>query len=508
MPVEKILILVFSAIGFLLLGYFLKSWIDKRKKENIQFQTERMIFDAEKEAMEIIESARNEGQNIVHQAVNDVNARIQAIEREKERLLERERILDEAQKNILVLNEENRQEREKIQEEKIYLRQKIREEILLLEEISGINPEEAREMIFRKIEEENAEDLYVSLRRLEKERKRMVEEKGKEILASVIQKYAGEINHSLVSTVVELKDDDEKGKVIGREGRNIRTFERVTGVQLVIDDTPEVITISSFDPIRREIAARVLNKILSDGIVQPARIEEYYEESKDEVEKILLEKGYEALEKIGLYDVDEELVELLGRLHFRTSFGQNVLQHSVEVAKFAEMLANELGVNPNVAKIAGLFHDIGKALDHEEEGSHVEIGIRILKRFGFAQEIIDAMKSHHREYPNENLESYIVDAADKISASRVGARSGMAENFLKKIEGLEKITSEFKGVNEAYAISAGREIRVFVKPDEVNDYLAQKMARQIAQRIEDELKYPGEIKVAVIREKRIIEYAR
>jgi len=494
-------------LGVLVSFLFINYW-NKKKEEKAKFDRDRILLEAEKKSIEIVELAKEKREKILNDIENQFKEKMYIIENEKERISERERVLNETQKNLLILNENLRKEREELEYQKEYLKQKENEYKISLEKISGMTSLEAKAELIKKIEEDEDRELFLILNKLKKEKLQVLEEKAREILVSLIQRYSGEVNHNLVSTVVELKNDDEKGKIIGKEGRNIRTFERLTGVQLIIDDSPEIITISSFDPIRREVAARVLNKILADGIVQPAKIEEYYEISKREVDEILLEKGNEALAKIGYFDFDKELIRTLGMLHFRTSYGQNVLQHSIEVAHFAGMIASEIGADVNVAKLAGLFHDIGKALDHQEEGSHVEIGIRLLKRFGIHEEIIKAMRTHHGEYQNENLESYIVEAADKISASRPGARNHMAEHYLEKLEGLEKITSEFKGVQESYAISAGREIRVFVKPEEVNDYLAQKMAKDIAKRIEEELKYPGEIKVAVIREKRVVEYAK
>ncbi len=358
-----------------------------------------------------------------------------------------------------------------------------------------------------KIEKNNQQDLFIQMRKLESLKKEDLENKSKEIIALGIQKFSKNIENNLVTSSVKIADE-EKGKIIGKEGRNIKCFEAETGVQLLIDQNPGEIVISSFDPIRREVAVISLEKLLTDGIINPAKIEDFVKEARNSVIEKMSEMGKYAAEEVGLFNTPKEVLDILGRLHYRSSYGQNVLKHSIEMAHIAEVMAEELGADVYVAKVAALLHDIGKAVDFETKGTHVEIGIKILKKNGIDNEIIKAMQTHHREYPNENLESYIVDAADAISGSRPGARSDNADMYIKKLEGLEKITKEFDGVSNAYALSAGREVRVFVKPDEVDDFNAAKMAREIALRIEEELKYPGEIKVALIREQRIIEFAR
>jgi len=311
-----------------------------------------------------------------------------------------------------------------------------------------------------------------------------------------------------MSTTVSIPNDEIKGKVIGKEGRNIKAFERALGVELVVDDTPGAITISSYDPMRRQVARVALENLILDGRIQPARIEEEAQKAQDEINKIVRQKGEEAVYETGVFNLDPRLIMILGRLYFRTSYGQNVLQHSVEMAHMAGMLATEIGADVAVAKAGALLHDIGKALDHEIPGTHVEIGRRILQKFNVNEAVIKAMQAHHGEYPYETLESYIVQTADAISGSRPGARRDTVENYLKRLEELEGIALDFKGVEKAYAVQAGREIRIFVTPEEVNDIEARKMARDIAQRIEKELKYPGEIKINLIRESRVIEFAR
>ena len=502
-----ITIIILTIIG-VFFGYFLKVFILQRKKQSAELEIERMKFDAEKEVFKIIESGKEQRNKIIKDGKRENQEEKQKIEKEINRLEKREEYLAELEREV-----KNREEFLKIKEislekKETILKERDLEQIKKLEKISSLTSQEAKEEILSKIESEYKEDLFLASSKMENENKNILIEKAKNILGEAIQKYSNEVNNTLVTTVVKISSDDEKGKIIGKDGKNIRAFERVTGVQLIVDDGPGIVTISSFDPIRREIANRVLLKLLNDGIVQPVRIEEYHAEAAGEVIEIMREKGEQAVKEADLYNIHPELIEILGRLHFRTSFGQNVLKHSLEMVHIAGVIAEELGADVKTVKIAALFHDIGKAVDFETEGTHVEIGRKILKQFKINEAVIKAMQSHHREYPNETLESYIIDAADAISASRPGARSDNAEMYIKKLQGLERITSEFKGVQEAYALSAGREVRVFVKPEEVNDFVAKKMARQIALRIEEELQYPGEIKVAVIREKKAITFAR
>lgn len=327
-------------------------------------------------------------------------------------------------------------------------------------------------------------------------------------MTGVIQKYAGSHAAEIVTTTVAIPSDEVKGRIIGREGRNIKALERLTGIEIIVDDTPEAVVLSGFDPVRREIARIALEKLINDGRIHPTRIEEAVEFAKKEIENKVREAGEAAAYDLGIIGLDPKLISVLGRLRYRTSFGQNALLHSLEVAHLSGALAAELGADVNMAKKAGLLHDIGKAVDHEIQGTHVEIGIKILEKFGMPKEVINAVKAHHEDYPFESAESFIVAAADAISASRPGARKDTLENYLKRLEELESTANSFAGVEKTYAIQAGREIRVFVRPEEIDDLGALRMAREIADKIEQELKYPGEIKVNVIRETRSVEFAR
>ena len=376
------------------------------------------------------------------------------------------------------------------------------------EDLEAFQREDAKEQLLKLVEKQSEEDILVRMRKLETQGEDMLENKAKDILAMSIQRLASSVAQDVMSTVVEIPSDDVKGKVIGKEGRNIKAFERATGVEVMVDDTPGAITISSFDPVRRHVAANALRELIKDGRIQPSKIESIVEKARADINKTIKEKGEQAAYECGVLGLDPRILLILGRLHFRTSYGQNVLQHSIEMAHIAGMIAEELGANVQVAKAGALLHDLGKALDHEVVGTHVEIGRRILQKFGAPEEIIKAMQAHHEEYPYETVESRIVQTADAISGARPGARRDNIENYLKRLGDLEALANSFPGIEKSYALQAGREIRIFVKPEVLTDLEAKNMARDIALKIEKDLKYPGEIKVVVIRETRAMEFAR
>src|SRR5581483_2442440 len=398
------------------------------------------------------------------------------------------------------------EERTKAKEGELAEREK--EVSATLEKIAGLSVAQAREEIVRQAKEDRSQDLAQSIQKIDRENRDEVEKKAAEIITTALQRYARSHVAEITTTLFPLADEELKGKIIGREGRNIRALERATGVEFIIDEAPEAIIISSFDPFRREIARLALEKLVKDGRIQPAKIEEKVEEAKTELAKRTLEIGESAAQDLGVYGLPKELLQLIGRLHFRTSFGQNVLTHSVEMAYISEMMARELGLSSDIAKKGALLHDIGKAIDHEVEGTHVELGIKILKKYDIDEKVILAMRSHHEDYPYAIPEAFVVTAADVLSAARPGARRGTLENYIKRLGDLEKIAMEFPGVKNAYAISAGRELRVFVTPEKIDDFRALELAREIANRIQAEPKFPGEIKVNVIREMRAVEYAR
>ena len=377
-----------------------------------------------------------------------------------------------------------------------------------LEQVAGLGKEEARTQLFGEIEGQYRPELTKAIQKLEKDLRENVEKRGLEIITTAVQRYARSHVSEMTTSVFNLPSEDLKGKIIGREGRNIRALERATGAEFIIDEVPDAIVISSFDPARREVARLTLDKLVKDGRIQPAKIEEKAEEAKSELNKRMLEIGEAAANELGIYELPKEICQLVGRLHFRTSFGQNVLTHSMEMAYISASIAAELGADVEIAKKGALLHDIGKAIDHDVEGTHVELGRKILKKYGIDERVIRAMESHHEEYPFSTPESYIVTAADVLSAARPGARRGTVENYVKRLADLEKIAVEFPGVKNAYAISAGRELRVFVVPEQIDDFAALQLAKNIAVKIEGDLKYPGEIKVNVIREMRAVEYAR
>ena len=382
------------------------------------------------------------------------------------------------------------------------------QELKRLEKIAGLSKEDAKNVLLQLTEEENRDLIAKRIKSLEATGQEELNKKAKDIMTSAIQKYAGSHSADVTTSTVNIPSDEVKGRIIGREGRNIKTLERLTGIEIIVDDTPEAIVISGFDPIRREIAKIAIEKLLGDGRIHPTKIEEAVEFAKQEINNKIREAGEAAVYDVGVAGLDPKLVQIIGRLRYRTSYGQNALLHSLEVAHLSGALASELGADVAIAKKAGLLHDIGKAIDHEVEGTHVEIGIKILQKFNIGKEIIDAMKSHHEDYPFDSPESMIIAAADAISASRPGARKDTLENYLKRLGELEDVVNSFEEVEKSYAIQAGREIRVFVKPDKTDDLGAIKLARSIADKIEAELKYPGEIKVNVIRETRATEVAR
>lgn len=464
--------------------------------------------DAQKKASETMSKAEQESQRIQAQARADVQELKIETQENKKRLIEKEAYLDTREKELT----EDKKEQDKLKAELENTAKLVKEEkekqTKKLESLANLTQGDAKQQLFESLEEEYREDLFVRSRKLEKKNQETLDAQARDILMTAIHRYGNSVENDIMSTQVTLPDDDTKGKIIGKEGRNIKAFEKHSGVQLVIDDTPGVITISSFDPIRRAIAKQALESLIADGRIQPAKIEQEIDEARTKTTKLIAEKGAAAAEECGVTDLHPELLEILGRLYFRYSYGQNVLQHSIEMAHIAGVMAEQVGGDVYVAKAASLLHDIGKAVDHEIEGSHVDIGRRILKKYEVSDEVIKAMQAHHEEYPYENVESILVQVADAVSGGRPGARSDIADMYIKKLDGLERIAQEIPGVQEAYALSAGREVRVIVNPEEVDDYTAKKIARQVAKQIEQELKYPGEIKVHVIRESRIVDYAR
>ncbi len=530
---DNIIVIVVLAVALvigLVAGYFLRILVALGKKGTVELEVKEITLTAKNDAQKITLEAEEESKNIIRQAEKDaekiIREAVSTAEREvvaksmiikeqenkilktEERLAEKEKFLDSRQANVDKSAEENKQKEIKIQEQIEKVKEVENRKLLELEKISGLSLDQAKEKLFQKIERDAEGDLMVRMKKLEITGQEQLENRAREIMTEAIQRYGNSVSSDVFTTHVTIPNDEIKGKIIGKEGRNIKTFERMAGVELIVDETPGAITISSFDPIRRQTARIALENLILDGRIQPARIEEFIEKAKADLNKIIKDKGEKATFDLGILNLDPRLIQVLGRLYFRTSYGQNVLQHSIEAAYIAKMIAEELGADVKVAETAALLHDIGKALDHEVAGTHVEIGIRILQKFNVDEKIITAMKSHHEDYPYESLESRIVQVADSISASRPGARRDSIEEYLKRLEDLEKIANSFDGIEKSYALSAGREIRLFINPSQMSDIETKELARDIAIKIEQELKYPGEIKVTAIRETRVVEFAR
>ncbi|HVS80083.1 MAG TPA: ribonuclease Y [Candidatus Paceibacterota bacterium] len=503
-----VILIIAAGIAGIAFGYFLRIFIALKKKNSIELDIKTLMLDAKEQEARLLEEATKKSDDLLREARAEIKEKDEKLKRTEERLIKKEELLDKRQTDIDNEVEDIKERIEKIKELRQRADDLIAERTKELERVAKFSLDEAKKELETIAEKEAEEDLMVRLQKLETFGAEQLERKAKDILTTVIHRLANSVSPDIMTTSVVIPNDEIKGKIIGKEGRNIKAFERATGVEVIVDDTPGAITLSCFDPVRRQVARLALENLVLDGRIQPAKIEETVEKSKQEINKIIKEKGEAAVFEAGVYNLDPRLVSILGRLYFRTSYGQNVLQHSVEMSHLAGMLAEELGANIAVAKAGALLHDIGKALDHEVAGTHVEIGRRILQKFNVSEDIIKAMQAHHGEYPFETPESIIVQVADAISGGRPGARRDTVENYLKRLADLEATANSFAGVEKSYALQAGREIRVFVTPDAVSDLEARKMARDIALRIESELKYPGEIKVSVIRETRVIEFAR
>lgn len=499
---------IFALAAGSVLGYIARQSIAKKQAGTIEQKLQHRISQTKTEAEQILSQAKDRAAKIISASQKEETSRRQELLETDRLLLRKENILDkkfsdfEKQQNDF---QEKVSQLKTIKENLEGLRQ---EAIVKLENVAKLSKEEAVKELLANVEKEYQKDILEKARKLEQEGWQQYEKRAKELLATAIQKYGLSQAQEITTTSVSLPSEDIKGRIIGKEGRNIRTLEKMTGTEIIVDEVPDAVIISGFDPVRRQVAKIALEKLIHSGRIQPARIEEQVEQAEKEIATMVKDAGETAIYDTGILGLEPKLTQLLGRLRFRTSYGQNVLLHSIEVAHLAGALAAEVGANVGVAKKAGLLHDIGKAVDQQIEGSHVEIGIKILEKFGIEKEVINAMKSHHEDYPYETLEAVLLQTADQISGARPGARKDTVENYLKRLGDLEKIAASFQGVEKAWALQAGREIRVFVKPNEVDDLQAKRMAREIANRIQEELRYPGEIKVNVIRETRVIEYAK
>lgn len=495
------------AIGSVL-GYFARQTIARKQIGTIEAKLEKLTEEAKREAKDMVIRAKDKAIQILEEAKRDQKEREQQIVRMEDRIERREQTLDAKTQDLEKKYTELTEKAKKVKEIKEQLEQMQVKKMAELERVAQLSQEQAKEELLKQTEKEQEEILLKQIQKLEQDGKEELEKKARNILVLAMQRYAASQAAEITTSSVELPSDDLKGRIIGKEGRNIKTLEKLTGVEVIVDDTPGAIVISAFDPIRRQIAKIALEKLMADGRIQPARIEDAVDKAKEEITEKIQQAGEAAVYDTGVAGLDPKLTRILGRLSFRTSYGQNVLLHSVEVAHLSAAIASEIGADAVLAKKAGLLHDIGKAITHEVQGSHVEIGKMILQKFNVSEDVIRAMQAHHEEYPYESIESVIIQVADQISGARPGARKDTLEAYLKRLEELEKVANSFEGIEKSYAIQAGREIRIFVQPDKLDDLEARKVARQIADKIQQELDYPGEIKVTVIRETRSIEYAR
>ena len=516
---DNVIISIMLVVVGLLVGAFIMIIVNKLKVSAAQKEADKLIQDAKKEAekakrdgiLELKEESyklKNQTDAEIKEKKKELNELSQRIDNREKSLDKRDELLTEREKNLDQKDKDLLAQQKEIQEKDAKMESIIKEQIALLEKISGFSKEKARETILKKVEDEMGKEISIYLKEREDAAKLEADRKAKELIVSSMQRYSSDVTSEQTVSTIELPNDEMKGRIIGREGRNIRTIEAVTGVDLIIDDTPEVIVLSSFDPLRREIAKVTLETLIKDGRIHPARIEELYDKVCEDYKKIIREKGEEALFELGISKVDPEIVELIGKLAFRTSYGQDALAHSKEVAHLAGLMASELGENVQLAKRAGLLHDIGKAIDFEVEGSHVEIGADIAKKHGEDKVVINSIESHHGDKKAEYIISELVAIADALSASRPGARNDSLENYVKRLEELENIGNSMEGVEKTFAMQAGRELRVMVKPDEIDDLSSYKIAREIKDKIEDTMQYPGTIKVVVIRETRAEEVAK
>lgn len=493
--------------------------LNKAKASSVNEKIQKMYSDAESECKkmrkEVALEAKEQDLKLRNDFERDTKEKRIELQKMEQRLNQKDELLNKKDNNLLKKNEELEQQKRELDKKIESIKQKqekidkeFESVVAKLEEISGLTKEEAKQQLSDSILDETRRDVAVQVRNMEQEAKDEADKKAKDIISLAIQRCATDHASEITVSVVPLPSDDMKARIIGREGRNIRALENATGIELVVDDTPEVVIVSGFDPVRREVARIALEKLIADGRIHPARIEETVEKVRKDLDVQIKEAGEAAMFEVGLFGIHPELIKLLGRLKFRTSYGQNVLQHSLEVAHLAGLMASELGVDVNLAKRGGLLHDIGKAVDFEVEGTHIQIGTDLAKKYKESKNVINCIQAHHGDVEPKCIEAVLVQAADAISGARPGARRETTTNYVKRLEQLETISSSFKGVDKAYAIQAGREVRVVVKPEQIDDSQAMFLAKDIAKKIESEMEYPGQIKVNVIREYRAIDYAK
>jgi ribonuclease Y len=505
--VTLIISLGVGAIAFLL-GYFFRQYLREAKLKSAQAEAERILAEAEAQKKEMLFQAKDEGIRLRDEIEAEMQRKRADLRRQEERLQKRQETLDHRFESIdnrerAINKRQGILDRRANEVEKLYEQQMAE-----LQRISGLTQEEAKQILLEMVEKDVRQDMARIVREIEAEAKSEGERRAREIVALAIQRIASDQVSETVVSAVPLPSDDMKGRIIGRQGRNIRAFENATGIDVVVDDTPEAIILSGFDPVRREVARVAMSRLITDGRIHPARIEKMVEKAREEVEQTIIEEGEHAALEAGVHGLHPEIIKLLGRLKYRTSYGQNQHQHAIECAQIAGILAAELGADARIAKEGALLHDIGKAVDHEVEGPHALIGADIAQRCGVQPKVVNIIASHHHELEQESLEAIVVEAADAISGARPGARRENLETYVKRIKALEEVANSFEGVSESYAIQAGREIRIIVRPEEIDDYAAINLSKDIARKVEENLEFPGQIKVTVIRETRAVDYAK
>jgi ribonuclease Y len=496
-------LIVGSVVGFLI-----RSYIVQTRVKNLQQEAEQQVREAEKQSSKIVLAAKDEVLKIRNDAEQELARRRDGLRREEERLQQRREKVDHRQERLEQQEQRLNKRQSALDKRRNEVERLRQEQVATLERIAELSREEAKQELLEKVEEESRQEIARVIRQVEAEAKEEADDRAREIITYAIQRMSSEQVAEMTVSTVPLASDDMKGRIIGRGGRNIRAFEQAAGVDVVVDDTPEAVIISCFDPVRRAIASRAMERLVVDGRIHPARIEKIMADSQKEIERIIREEGERAAYDASVPGLHPELIKLLGRLKFRTSYGQNQHAHAIETAKLAGLLAEELGADPDVARMGGLLHDIGKAVDFEVEGTHANIGADICRRYGVPEKVIRCVEAHHHEVEQDSIEAVIVEAADAISGARPGARRESLDLYLKRIHALEEIANSFKGVDESYAIQAGREVRIIVKPDEVDDLATIQLSRDIASKLEESMEYPGQIKVTVIREVRAEEIAK
>ena len=507
-----IAVFLISAVVFTLVGMYIRKKIAGSKMESAEIQAKKIIemanIDAENKRKEEIFKAKEEIMNARKDLDQEIRERRGEVQNQERRLIQKEENLEKKQEAVEKKEKDLQKKYNEIDVKKNELQDVFNKQMNELQRISRLSREEAKQLLLSEIDKQLTEEKATLIRDMESKIKEAADKSAKEVIGYAIQKCAADHTSETTVSIVSLPNDDMKGRIIGREGRNIKALETLTGIDLIIDDTPEAVVISGFDPLRREVARIAIEKLIDDGRIHPAKIEEMVEKAKEEVANVIKEEGERAVLETGVIGLHPDLVKLIGKLKYRTSYGQNVLNHSIEVSNLARIMAEELGLDPKLCRRAGLLHDIGKALDHDMEGTHVELGVEVLKKYKENENVINAVQAHHGDVEPKTIEAVLIQAADAISASRPGARRETLEAYIKRLEQLESIADSFEGVEKSFAIQAGREIRIIVKPEKINDDEMTLMARDIAKKVEDEMEYPGQIKVNVVRETRVIDYAK